>query len=219
MLVEFLEKAVTMGCDAIEIEYKDHKEWVTAFSDCVGCGIGCLDSGEAKSIFKEMDDLKKKKHIILSGTARDGDIASRSALFDTTALRAPVPPAVPIPPRSGVVSAMLSDDGQPGRTGLRAAFVVLEVGGGLSPSPSLIDGQMPALPPISAAVDRGLAAWLLFPVRTVARKHNKPNSPSDAGCSAHRLPTLARRVPWRTVGQRAPDQSETPSRSRTGGSR
>jgi hypothetical protein len=38
MLMEFLEKAVTIGCDAIEIEHKDHKDgswrsgiaWVTA---------------------------------------------------------------------------------------------------------------------------------------------------------------------------------------------
>jgi hypothetical protein len=69
MLMEFLEKAVTMGCDSIEIEYKDHKEWITAFADCVGCGIGCLDSGEAKSVFEEMDDLKKRKHVILGGAS------------------------------------------------------------------------------------------------------------------------------------------------------
>jgi hypothetical protein len=69
MLMEFLEKAVTMGCDSIEIEYKDYKEWVTAFWDCVGVGIACLDSGEVKPVFKEMDDLKKRKYVILGGAS------------------------------------------------------------------------------------------------------------------------------------------------------
>jgi hypothetical protein len=86
---------------------------------------------------------------------------------------------------------LLPDDGRPGRTGLRSPFVVLENGRGLFPSPSLIDGQMPALPPISAAVDRCLAAWLLFPVRTVARRPNRPNNSSGTGCRAHRIPALA----------------------------
>src|SRR5450432_3389593 len=155
----------------------------------------------------------------MGSSAGDRDVAPRSALSDTTAVRAAFSQTLHIPPRSGVVSAVLPADGHPGRTGLRAAIVVLEVGGGLSPSPSLFDGQMPSLSPISAAVGRGLAPWLLFPVRSVARKHNKPNSLSGTGCSAHRIPTLARRVHWRTVGQRAPDQSGTPSRSRKGGSR
>jgi len=31
MLIEFLEKALATGCDSIEIEYKDGKQWVTAF--------------------------------------------------------------------------------------------------------------------------------------------------------------------------------------------
>ena len=48
MLIEFLEKALAIGGDSIEIEYKNRKEWVTAFWDCVGLGIGCLDSDEAK---------------------------------------------------------------------------------------------------------------------------------------------------------------------------
>ena len=50
MLIEFLEKALATGCDSIEIEHKDGKEWVTAFWDCVGYGIGRLDADEAKPI-------------------------------------------------------------------------------------------------------------------------------------------------------------------------
>jgi hypothetical protein len=67
MLIEFLEKALATGCDSIEIEYKDGKEWVTAFSDCVGYGIGHLDSDEAKPMFKEIDDLKKRKEVTIRG--------------------------------------------------------------------------------------------------------------------------------------------------------
>ena len=67
MLIDFLEKAVATGCDSIEIEYKDGKEWVTAFWDCIGYGIGHLDPDEAKPMFKEMDDLKRKKEVTISG--------------------------------------------------------------------------------------------------------------------------------------------------------
>ena len=68
MLMKFLEKALAIGCDSIEIEYKDRKEWIFAFSGSVGCGIGCLDPDEAKPIFKEMDDLRKRKEVTIAGT-------------------------------------------------------------------------------------------------------------------------------------------------------
>jgi hypothetical protein len=67
MLMDFLEKALAAGCDSIEIEYKDGKEWIMALSDCVGYGIGCLDPDAAKPLFKEMGDLKKKKEITIAG--------------------------------------------------------------------------------------------------------------------------------------------------------
>jgi hypothetical protein len=67
MLVEFLEKALAIGGDSIEIEYKDRKEWVTAFSDGMGYGIGCLDSDKAKPMFQEIDDLKKTKLVTIGG--------------------------------------------------------------------------------------------------------------------------------------------------------
>jgi hypothetical protein len=58
---------VATGCDSIEIEYKDGKEWVMGFWDRVGYGIGHLDPDEAKPMFKEMDDLKKKKEVTIGG--------------------------------------------------------------------------------------------------------------------------------------------------------
>ena len=67
MLIEFLEKAVAIGADLIEIEYKDCKKRVFAFSGPMGVGIGSLDPDEAKPLFKEMDELKKTKRVVLGG--------------------------------------------------------------------------------------------------------------------------------------------------------
>lgn len=67
MLMQFLEKALAMGCDSIEIEYKDRKEWITAFRDRLGYGIGHMDPNQAQPMFKEMADLKKKKYVIIGG--------------------------------------------------------------------------------------------------------------------------------------------------------
>jgi len=67
MLIEFIEKAVAIGSDSIEIEYKDRKEWVFAFSGPMGVGIGCLEPDKAKPLFKEMDELKKTKRVVLGG--------------------------------------------------------------------------------------------------------------------------------------------------------
>lgn len=63
MLVEYLEKVITTGGDELEIEYRDRKEWFTAFKGPLGCGIGSLDSDKAKSIFEELAELRKTKRI------------------------------------------------------------------------------------------------------------------------------------------------------------
>jgi hypothetical protein len=68
MLTEFLEKAAAIGCNEIEIEYKDRKEWITGFRGSVGWGIGCLDSDKAKAIFKDMEELKRRKEVTMGGT-------------------------------------------------------------------------------------------------------------------------------------------------------
>ena len=65
MLVEYLQEVITAGGDELEIEYRDQKEWFTAFKGPVGVGIGSLDSDKAKSIFKEMKELKKAKRITI----------------------------------------------------------------------------------------------------------------------------------------------------------
>lgn len=63
MVTELLEKILHAGGDELEIEYRDRKEWFTAFNGPVGFGIGSLNSEDAKPVFKEMDELKKRKQV------------------------------------------------------------------------------------------------------------------------------------------------------------
>ena len=67
MLVEILEKAVSLGGSSVEIEYRDGKEHITVLRGDIGYGIACLAGQDAKSLFKEMDDLRKKKRAALGG--------------------------------------------------------------------------------------------------------------------------------------------------------
>ncbi len=67
MLTGLLERAVAMGADRIEIEYKDHDELITAFRGPVGLGIGSVDSRKNSGLFGELDKLKKAKRVTLSG--------------------------------------------------------------------------------------------------------------------------------------------------------
>jgi hypothetical protein len=69
MLMENLESAGEIGAEAIEIEYKDGKGWIFAYSGDIGAGIGSLPYSQRKAIMKEMDDLKKTKQATLGGAA------------------------------------------------------------------------------------------------------------------------------------------------------
>ncbi|MCL0077248.1 hypothetical protein M1O12_04450 [Dehalococcoidia bacterium] len=65
MLVEYLQKVIASGGDEPEIEYRDRKEWFTAFNGPLGVGIGSLDSDKAKPIFKELAELKKAERVTI----------------------------------------------------------------------------------------------------------------------------------------------------------
>lgn len=67
MLNDYLGQVICAGGDALEIEYKDAKEWLTAFNGSFGIGLGCLTSIEAKPLFAEMAVLKKTRRIIVDG--------------------------------------------------------------------------------------------------------------------------------------------------------
>ena len=67
MLTDYIEKALAMGADRLEIEYKDRKEWLTAFRGPVGVGIGSLESSGSAGLFEKLEKLKKAKKAVLSG--------------------------------------------------------------------------------------------------------------------------------------------------------
>ncbi len=67
MLIEYLQQAIQAGADALEIEYRDSQEWLTAFKGPFGVGLGSLPSGEAEPLFEEMDALKKNRRIVVQG--------------------------------------------------------------------------------------------------------------------------------------------------------
>ncbi len=67
MLTEFLQKAMEMGADRLEIEYKDGMEMVTAFSGPMGLGIGSIDSTHRDSFFQELKEMKKSKRANVGG--------------------------------------------------------------------------------------------------------------------------------------------------------
>jgi len=67
MLTEFLEKAIGLNADRLEIEYKDRKEWVTAFRGSLGFGIGSIDSTQSDELFADFERLRKSKRATLLG--------------------------------------------------------------------------------------------------------------------------------------------------------
>ena len=67
MLSEYLQKAISMNADWMEIEYKDRQEWITAFRGNMGLGIGSVDSTEKDKLFEDLRQLKKSKRITILG--------------------------------------------------------------------------------------------------------------------------------------------------------
>jgi hypothetical protein len=67
MLTEFLQKAIGLNADRLEIEYKDRKEWVTAFRGNLGFGIGSIDSTKRDELFEDFERLRKSKRATLLG--------------------------------------------------------------------------------------------------------------------------------------------------------
>jgi hypothetical protein len=67
MLSDFLQKAISLDADRLEIEYKDCEEWITAFCGDMGLGIGSVDSTQRDKLFQELRQLKKSKRITILG--------------------------------------------------------------------------------------------------------------------------------------------------------
>jgi hypothetical protein len=67
MLSDFLQKAISLNADRLEIEYKDGKEWITAFCGDLGLGIGSVDSTRRDNLFEEFKQLRKSKRVTVLG--------------------------------------------------------------------------------------------------------------------------------------------------------
>jgi hypothetical protein len=67
MLSDFLQKAISLNADRLEIEYKDGEEWITAFCGDMGLGIGSVDSTQRDKLFEELEQFRKSKHVTLLG--------------------------------------------------------------------------------------------------------------------------------------------------------
>ncbi len=67
MLTEFLEKALGLNADRLEIEYKDRQELVTAFRGDLGFGFGAVDATKSDELFEDLEQLRKSKRVTLSG--------------------------------------------------------------------------------------------------------------------------------------------------------
>ena len=67
MLADFLQKAISLNADRLEIEYKDGEEWITAFRGDRGVGIGSVDSTQRDKLFEELEQFRKSKRVTLLG--------------------------------------------------------------------------------------------------------------------------------------------------------
>jgi hypothetical protein len=67
VLSDYLQKAMSVNADRLEIEYKDGQEWITAFRGNMGLGIGSVDSTERDKLFEDLKQLKKSKRITILG--------------------------------------------------------------------------------------------------------------------------------------------------------
>jgi hypothetical protein len=69
MLSHFLQKAISLNADRLEIEYKDGQEWITAYCGQMGVGIGSVDSMQRDKLFEELEQFRKSKRLTLLGKA------------------------------------------------------------------------------------------------------------------------------------------------------
>ncbi len=69
MLKELLKRVVEMGADRIEIECEDGARLVSAFWGPTGVSIAALDAAQWDAVYEQMQEMKKKRRIVLGGTS------------------------------------------------------------------------------------------------------------------------------------------------------
>jgi hypothetical protein len=67
MLTAFLQKAIELNADSLEIEYKDGEELVTAFHGSLGFGIGSVGSEKRDELFEDLEQLRKSRRATVQG--------------------------------------------------------------------------------------------------------------------------------------------------------
>ena len=82
ILEPLLAKAISLGADQLEVEYKDGSEEVFAMKSGVGLGIASFRSSspEAKSLRNELYALTKKKQSVRIG---DRTYELRARIYDS----------------------------------------------------------------------------------------------------------------------------------------
>jgi hypothetical protein len=83
MLKDFLERAVEMGADAVEIEYEDGEEIVYAVRGSTGLGIGSVPAAQRATLFSDLRRLKKAKAVTLSGQRYRLSFSERESFGET----------------------------------------------------------------------------------------------------------------------------------------
>jgi len=69
VLLDFIRKAIELGADGLEIEYKDGEEWICAMRGAMGVGIGSVrsNSSEGKELLAEIGAMRKAKRVEVDG--------------------------------------------------------------------------------------------------------------------------------------------------------
>jgi hypothetical protein len=67
MLSDFLQKAISLNADRLDIENKDGEEWITAIRGDMGVGIGSVDSRQRDKLFEELEQFRKSKRLTVLG--------------------------------------------------------------------------------------------------------------------------------------------------------
>jgi hypothetical protein len=88
MLAEFVQKAVELGADGLEIDYQDGEERVCAMRGAMGVGIGSLPTGskECEQLLSEVAALKKSGRVEIGGVIYRATVSELDS-FGETAFR------------------------------------------------------------------------------------------------------------------------------------
>lgn len=85
MLSDYIQKAVELGADELEIDYKDGQERVCAMRGPMGADIGSVlpSSKESEQLFAEIAALKKSKRVEIGGVVYRATVSEFDSFGET----------------------------------------------------------------------------------------------------------------------------------------